>query len=871
MLGDDALVAGDGGRRSSGAVGQPDTQASAAEATAVPEYIKINNTLFLDGDDAQPVLVKYIGWTRFNNKGIWVGVAFGEPNGKHGGYVNGHRYFNCKPKHGLFVRPGRLTEMPGDVAAIPVPKKSTQAIKRVVRPPTISGRSKAAPERSHPVLGPKRVSVTKRKQVRWYMDPQGRRFTTLKEYDPFGRRTQVVGEGGDPSDLASGTKLAQLEARVIAEEGVTREAAHRAEMTAREAAAAAQETYTVTAENSMRLSQAVLDLQRAEKERNLRESSDIAAQRDAAQRELERESSARHSAESAAAAATEAAREAAAEAARDVVQREMAALESAQQAAREAAAADAAHQQALVKAAADEQAARDDAKREKMAADPSATGMSEDEDDDKGEIDADVDAWFWSKVRQKPAENVAPAATAGPAETAGQPRRVSQLAPTTLPAVSTVEGCAAIAKGLKASAIDEDWGLVRDLLVDRCMELVVTQEMLKRSGIGKVVGRLRQAPNPGVVFAAEEVIDGWKFQVTLDKPEAGPKQKKKALTSTPNEGASSSDDERPDSSFLTRVSRRAGLLNDEANTRDHDDAEIEEIDAEIAYAESPDDSASESPDPDEFVAVSTLLRCEALVDRIKTLTLAKKWRRLHRLLQEQVAVLLVTEDDLRRSGIGRVLAKVVRHAEVPEVGVLAADIIEDWKEKVNHRDPTEERELEAERIEREKFQQFINLAPASLGIQSSEVREGESITGVGGAQQKAAAPVYYEKEFELVRGIRRKPLGFELTLGSPNSGGTAAVVGKVVPNGLADKAARAGCAIEEHDEVVSVNGTKLSACTREEAMALFKSAAVKLTLRSIMPGSEVAGDDDGGDDGLYSTSAVPLFHKVLPSDFVTLA
>ena len=40
--------------------------------------------------------------------GIWVGVALRTPTGKHGGLVAGHRYFTCKPKHGVFVRPARL-------------------------------------------------------------------------------------------------------------------------------------------------------------------------------------------------------------------------------------------------------------------------------------------------------------------------------------------------------------------------------------------------------------------------------------------------------------------------------------------------------------------------------------------------------------------------------------------------------------------------------------------------------------------------------------------------------------------------------------------------------------------------------------------
>jgi len=464
--------------------------------------------------------------------------------------------------------------------------------------------------------------------------------------------------------------------------------------------------------------------------------------------------------------------------------------------------------------------------------------------------------------------------------------RKSRLADDELPPDSTIPGCAAIAKALRAAAIDEDWGLVRDILVDRCMSLVVTEPMVKQSGIGKVAGKLRNASNPGVAFAAEEVIEAWKFQISLDRPasktvsilgaDGG------AAPAAPAAGTEPLAGTRPDStgstlsdgSFLARVSRRAGLLDDVDTISPPalDEEVLRGIEADIE--DDGDDSADEAiPEGQtDFVAVSTLVRCEELMERIKSLTLSKKWKRLHRVLREQVQPLLVTEDDLRRSGIGRVLAKVERHAETPAVQLLAADIIKDWKGKVGHRDPLEERELEAERLEREKFQQFLNLAPATLGIQSAECADGVDIHGVadaeGGATRKG--PVYFEKEFFLERGLLRKPLGFEITLSAGENGGAAAVVGKVAPNGLAAKAAREGCMIEEGDEVISVNGTQVADCTREEAMALFKSATVKLVLRAIVPGSEVV-DDDSDEAELYATSRMPLFHKVLPSDFVALA
>ncbi|KAF9454449.1 hypothetical protein P691DRAFT_808593 [Macrolepiota fuliginosa MF-IS2] len=51
--------------------------------------------------------VRYIGQTNFS-KGTWVGIEYDEPIGKNNGSVQGERYFECRQKYGVFVRPEKV-------------------------------------------------------------------------------------------------------------------------------------------------------------------------------------------------------------------------------------------------------------------------------------------------------------------------------------------------------------------------------------------------------------------------------------------------------------------------------------------------------------------------------------------------------------------------------------------------------------------------------------------------------------------------------------------------------------------------------------------------------------------------------------------
>ena len=50
----------------------------------------------------------YVGYTHFA-EGLWIGVELESPKGRNDGSIDGHRYFSCEPKCGLFAPPWKVT------------------------------------------------------------------------------------------------------------------------------------------------------------------------------------------------------------------------------------------------------------------------------------------------------------------------------------------------------------------------------------------------------------------------------------------------------------------------------------------------------------------------------------------------------------------------------------------------------------------------------------------------------------------------------------------------------------------------------------------------------------------------------------------
>ncbi|KAK7582634.1 hypothetical protein V9T40_014079 [Parthenolecanium corni] len=79
----------------------------AAEET-VPDWIVIGESVLIRPYNTSGV-ISFIGNTDFAG-GTWIGVELDTPTGKNDGTVKGIKYFEAKPKHGIFVRVDKLIQ-----------------------------------------------------------------------------------------------------------------------------------------------------------------------------------------------------------------------------------------------------------------------------------------------------------------------------------------------------------------------------------------------------------------------------------------------------------------------------------------------------------------------------------------------------------------------------------------------------------------------------------------------------------------------------------------------------------------------------------------------------------------------------------------
>lgn len=93
--------------------------------------------------------IRFVGKPQFA-PGLWVGIELEDASGKNDGSVQGERYFECPPGHGMFVRPNAIK-----VLAAPAqfnmnmrqPKRVSVSTPSFVLPPSPSPQLPSSPPR----------------------------------------------------------------------------------------------------------------------------------------------------------------------------------------------------------------------------------------------------------------------------------------------------------------------------------------------------------------------------------------------------------------------------------------------------------------------------------------------------------------------------------------------------------------------------------------------------------------------------------------------------------------------------------------------------------------------------------------------------
>ncbi|XP_049293780.1 kinesin-like protein KIF13A isoform X1 [Anopheles funestus] len=71
-----------------------------------PDWVAVGESVLIRPYNTSGVIA-FIGATHFQG-GTWIGVELDTPTGKNDGTVQGIQYFDCRPKHGIFVRVDKL-------------------------------------------------------------------------------------------------------------------------------------------------------------------------------------------------------------------------------------------------------------------------------------------------------------------------------------------------------------------------------------------------------------------------------------------------------------------------------------------------------------------------------------------------------------------------------------------------------------------------------------------------------------------------------------------------------------------------------------------------------------------------------------------
>ncbi|KAL9053325.1 MAG: hypothetical protein Q9206_003979, partial [Seirophora lacunosa] len=163
---------------------------------------KVGQTVELQ--DRQTATVRFVGNTHFAT-GVWVGVVLDDPTGKNDGSVQGQRYFDCPPAHGMFVRPTKLT-----ILEQPTPKANGRSQSKINGEETKSKQNvialKEPRESTMELAGARRQSINVGSPTRRLKGPSTARSLGSPTKSPTKHLGSTTSAGNiTPSDMSSAT------------------------------------------------------------------------------------------------------------------------------------------------------------------------------------------------------------------------------------------------------------------------------------------------------------------------------------------------------------------------------------------------------------------------------------------------------------------------------------------------------------------------------------------------------------------------------------------------------------------------------------------------------------------------------------------
>lgn len=412
--------------------------------------------------------------------------------------------------------------------------------------------------------------------------------------------------------------------------------------------------------------------------------------------------------------------------------------------------------------------------------------------------------------------------------------------------MSTTAECQELGAQIKAAAMSEEWEQVQTLLCERAAEMVVCKRVLADSGVGRIVNRLLRVPE--LQEAARDVLDGWKFQVSL---EDAPSRRLAGAVAVDTlrppqpDGSPPPSPQRPPAVEQPQYAASEPLEDlplagaEAAPTDDPLAVQVPEADAQAQVEEADAQSQVEEA---AVLDGETTGRTDLSVTELHSMLVAADGERDAVLAAlGSVARMALSTSEARMGGLVSVVARL---AVAPDAAVqhAARELLDTWHAGLG--DAAAAESIEAKRAA------YEGLEALALDGGRHHMREADQWSSDGESPLEGPGHDVCEKVVTLPWAENR---GLDLRISAHLRGGSQAVV-----QGVAGAAAEAGTEvnrIEVGDELVAVNGRMLATLTPEETLIMLRErTSLALRLVCPLPGTEAIDSLLRETGNLYDTS-----------------